>query len=156
MPKITTRKILKMNIGLMTLCAISSLFFVGCATQTSDSVQVSSIQENINIAQAAAEVACQADAICESVSQVSDDDLDGGIKKEYTVKGCKVTIYNDGPIKMVNEKTDQPCNAPIPKDHDFGGTKRVYQENGCTVTEYTHKYGLKDATMDCSERDRKK
>jgi len=43
----------------------------------------------------------------------------GGIQQEYTVKGCKVTVYNDGPVKMVDEKTDKPCNAPLPKDHQF-------------------------------------
>lgn len=43
----------------------------------------------------------------------------GGIQQEYVVKGCKVTIYNDGPVKMVNVKTDQPCDAPLPKDHKF-------------------------------------
>lgn len=43
----------------------------------------------------------------------------GGIQQEYTVKGCKVTVYNDGPVKMVDEKTDEPCNAPLSKDHQF-------------------------------------
>ena len=33
----------------------------------------------------------------------------GGIQQQYTVKGCKVTVYNDGPVKMVDEKTDEPC-----------------------------------------------
>lgn len=43
----------------------------------------------------------------------------GGIQQEYKVKGCKVTVYNDGAVKMVDEQTDEPCNAPLPKDHQF-------------------------------------
>ncbi|MCT9189400.1 hypothetical protein KTH11_19490 [Acinetobacter baumannii] len=50
---------------------------------------------------------------------VYEDEMYGGIQQEYVVKGCKVTIYNDGPVKMVDVKTDQPCNAPLPKDHKF-------------------------------------
>lgn len=46
----------------------------------------------------------------------------GGIKQQYVVKGCQVTIYNDGPVKMVNEKTGEWCDAPIPKDHSFNPT----------------------------------
>ena len=76
----------------------------------------------------------------------------GGIKSQYVVKGCKVTIYNNGPIQMVNEKTDQPCNAPIPKDHQFSKTTRTYQENGCKVTESVAADGLSDAVMDCSKK----
>ena len=76
----------------------------------------------------------------------------GGIKSQYVVKGCKVTIYNDGPVQMVNEKTDQPCNAPIPKDHQFSKTARSYQENGCTITEFTSADGTGDAMMDCSKK----
>lgn len=43
----------------------------------------------------------------------------GGIKQQYVVKNCRVTVYNDGPIEMVHVKTGQPCDAPIPRDHDF-------------------------------------
>lgn len=65
------------------------------------------------------ETACRADEACDVVSAVSEDEMYGGIQQEYVVKGCKVTIYNDGPVKMVNVKTDQPCDAPLPKDHKF-------------------------------------
>jgi hypothetical protein len=80
----------------------------------------------------------------------------GGIQQEYTVKGCKVTVYNDGPVKMVDEKTDEPCNAPLPKDHQFSKSKEVhtYQENDCIVTEQISMDGAADATMDCSKRGR--
>lgn len=62
---------------------------------------------------------CRADEVCDVASAVSEDEMYGGIQQEYVVKGCKVTIYNDGPVKMVNVKTDQPCDAPLPKDHKF-------------------------------------
>ncbi|RSO31986.1 hypothetical protein [Acinetobacter lactucae] len=65
------------------------------------------------------EAICRADDACDVVSAVSEDEMYGGIQQEYVVKGCKVTIYNDGPVKMVDVKTDQPCNAPLPKDHKF-------------------------------------
>ncbi len=144
-----------MKTGLMIFCAISTLFSVGCVSQIAESTHANPISDDLAVARAI-ESACQIDDTCDLAIDVSDADENGGIKQQYTVKGCQVTIYNDGPIKMVNEKTDQPCNAPIPKDHDFGGIKRVYQENGCTITEYTHKNGIGDATMDCSERDLKK
>jgi len=65
------------------------------------------------------EAICRADEACDVASAVSEDEMYGGIQQEYVVKGCKVTIYNDGPVKMVNVKTDQPCDAPLPKDHKF-------------------------------------
>lgn len=65
------------------------------------------------------EAACRADEACDVASAVSEDEMYGGIQQVYVVKGCKVTIYNDGPVKMVNVKTDQPCDAPLPKDHKF-------------------------------------
>ncbi|MNY92562.1 hypothetical protein D3C78_89480 [compost metagenome] len=65
------------------------------------------------------EAACRADEACDVASAVSEDEMYGGIQQEYVVKGCKVTIYNDGPVKMVNIKTDRPCDAPLPKDHKF-------------------------------------
>lgn len=68
------------------------------------------------------EVGCHADEACDavtSVAPVSDDERYGGIEQEYVVKGCKVTVYNDGPVKMVDVKTDQPCDAPLPKGHKF-------------------------------------
>ncbi|MGU3311877.1 hypothetical protein [Acinetobacter sp. M5A5_2a] len=65
------------------------------------------------------EAICHADEACDVASAVSENEMYGGIQQEYVVKGCKVTIYNDGPVKMVNIKTDQPCDAPLPKDHKF-------------------------------------
>jgi hypothetical protein len=98
------------------------------------------------------EAACRADDACDVASAVSDDERYGGIEQEYIVKGCKVTIYNDGPVKMVNVKTGKLCNAPIPKDHKFSKETRTYQENGCTITESKAADGITDAVMDCSKR----
>ncbi|ENX35845.1 hypothetical protein [Acinetobacter courvalinii] len=93
-----------------------------------------------------------ADAV---IAAGADDDSGqqyGGIKKQYVVKGCQVTIFNAGPIQMVHEKTGQPCNAPIPKDHQFSKPTRSYQQNGCTVTEFAATDGMGDAVMDCSKK----
>ena len=57
------------------------------------------------------EAACRASENCDVASEVSDNDRYGGIEREYVVKGCKVTIYNDGPVKMVNEITGKFCKA---------------------------------------------
>ncbi|BAP66065.1 hypothetical protein Q4029_03385 [Acinetobacter baumannii] len=65
---------------------------------------------------------CRVDEACDAVTSlapVSEDEMYGGIEQEYVVKGCKVTVYNDGPVKMVDVKTDQPCDAPLPKGHKF-------------------------------------
>lgn len=102
------------------------------------------------------EAACRADGACDVASAVSEDERYGGIEQEYVVKGCKVTIYNDGPVKMVNVKTNKPCDAPIPKDHKFSKETRTYQENGCTITESKYADGIADAVMDCSKRDKTK
>lgn len=103
-----------------------------------------------------AEAACSADDACDVASAVSEDERYGGIEQEYVVKGCKVTIYNDGPVKMVNVKTNKPCDASIPKDHKFSKETRTYQENGCTITESKYADGIADAVMDCSKRDKTK
>lgn len=66
------------------------------------------------------------------------------------VNDCRVKVFRDGPIEMLDVNSNEPCNAPIPKDHDFGATKRVYKENGCTITEYMHKDGTKKTGMHCS------
>lgn len=105
---------------------------------------------------AGAEALCRADEACDVASAASEDEMYGGIEQEYVVKGCKVTIYNNGPVKMVNVKTDKPCNAPIPKDHKFSKETRTYQENGCTITESKAADGISDAVMDCSKRDKTK
>ncbi|WP_419819587.1 hypothetical protein [Acinetobacter sp.] len=99
---------------------------------------------------------CSADEACDVASAASEEEMYGGIKQEYVVKGCKVTIYNDGSVKMVNVKTDKPCNAPLPKDHKFSKETRTYQENGCTITESKAADGISDAVMDCSKRDKTK
>lgn len=76
--------------------------------------------EQVDVAQQTAEyAACIADEACDVVTSVSEDEMYGGIQQEYTVKGCKVTVYNDGPVKMVDEKTEEPCNALLPKDHQL-------------------------------------
>lgn len=115
--------------------------------------------DHAEIAQAAVsaeEAACLADEACDVAMPVADADRYGGIQQEYVVKGCKVTIYNDGPVKMVDEKTDEPCDAPFPKDHQFSKHAQTYQENDCTITEHTAMNGVSDATMDCSMRDQQK
>lgn len=75
----------------------------------------------------------------------------GGIKQRYVVKGCRVTIYNDGPVEMVHEKTGKWCDAPLPKDHVFNQPTRSYQDsNGCQISEYSSASGLGVGVADCS------
>jgi len=119
----------------------SALLLGGCASSVPKPASVVSSEES----GAATDV-----AIAAAVDQ--DDSQYGGIKQQYVVKGCKVTIYNDGPIQMVNEKTDQPCNVPIPKDHQFSKSTKTYQQNGCTITEFAAADGMGDAMMDCSKK----
>ena len=114
--------------------------------------------DHVEEAQAAVstvDAACIADQACDVATAVLEDEMYGGIKQEYIVKGCKVTIYNDGPVKMVDEKTDEPCDAPLPKDHQFSKSREVgtYQENDCIITEQIGMDSAADATMDCSNRD---
>ena len=100
--------------------------------------------------------ACSENDSCDIASSASEDAYYGGIEREYVVKGCKVTIYNDGPVKMVNEKTDKPCNAPIPKDHKFSKKINTYEDNGCIITESVAADGIIDAIKDCSNKNNKK
>ena len=143
------------------ICFISmSLFLLGCASQninhertntsgTGDSFD--SVQSDIDPCTGIDNCIVAAEDCDESPNAQACNVRPnyGGIKQEYVVKGCKVTIYNDGPVRMVHEKTGQFCNAPIPEDHDFGGEEKVYKKDGCTVTEYISKDGLGTATMDC-------
>jgi len=126
---------------LIVLCG--ALLLGGCAGSPQDVGQsnISSVES-----EAAADAVIAAGADNDSGQQY------GGIKKQYVVKACQVTIYNDGPIQMVHEKTGQPCNAPIPKDHQFSKSTRSYQENGCTITEFSSADGTGDAVMDCSKK----
>ncbi|ENW82644.1 hypothetical protein F909_00914 [Acinetobacter sp. ANC 3929] len=126
---------------LIVLCG--ALLLGGCASSPTGSGQgnVSSVESG-----------AAADAV---VADAADDDSGqqyGGIKKQYVVKGCRVTIYNDGPIQMVHEKTGQPCNAPIPKDHQFSKVSKTYTQNGCKITEFSSADGTGDAVMDCSKK----
>lgn len=126
---------------LMVLCGV--LLLGGCAGSPKGVGQSNS---------SSVESEAAADAV---IAAGADDDSGqqyGGIKKQYVVKGCQVTIYNDGPIQMVHEKTGQPCNAPIPKDHQFSKSTRSYQQNGCTITEFAAADGMGDAVMDCSKK----
>lgn len=68
--------------------------------------------------------------------------------------GCKVTIYRDGPVKMVTTQANEPCSAPLPKDHQFHKETRTYEQDGCIVTEYISADGMREATMDCSNKDK--
>ncbi len=78
------------------------------------------IAESVDVVPQTAEyVACITDETCDVATSVSEDEMYGGIQQEYKVKGCKVTVYNDGAVKMVDEQTDEPCNALLPKDHQF-------------------------------------
>ncbi|MEB3768370.1 hypothetical protein [Acinetobacter sp. MD2] len=97
------------------------------------------------------EAACRADDACDVVAAVSEHDLYGGIVQKYVVKGCQVTVYKDGPVKMVNIKTDQPCNAPLPKNHVFSKVTKTYIEDGCRVTEYEN-----DAVRVCPKKSKRK
>lgn len=126
---------------LMVLCGV--LLLGGCAGSPKGMGQSNSYSVE---SEAAADAVIAAGADEDSGQQY------GGIKKQYVVKGCQVTIYNDGPIQMVHEKTGQPCNAPIPKDHQFSKSTRSYQQNGCTVTEFAAADGTGDAVMDCSKK----
>ncbi|WP_151716934.1 hypothetical protein [Acinetobacter sp. TUM15071] len=126
---------------LIVLCG--ALLLGGCASSPAGSEQgnVSSVESG-----------AAADAV---IADAADDDSGqqyGGIKKQYVVKGCQVTIYNDGPIQMVHEKTGQPCNAPIPKDHQFSKVSKTYTQNGCKITEFASADGIGDAMMDCSKK----
>ncbi|KQW98212.1 hypothetical protein ASC84_05540 [Acinetobacter sp. Root1280] len=146
----------KLALALLLMMSISNTY----AKKQSVDAQVQEAAAEA-IEAAGAEVAgagalCSADEACDVASAASEDEMYGGIKQEYVVKGCKVTIYNDGPVKMVNVKTDKPCNAPIPKDHKFSKETRTYQENGCTITESKAADGISDAVMDCSKRDKTK
>lgn len=125
---------------LIVLCG--ALLLGGCASSPAGSEQghVSSVES------------AAADAV---IADAADDDSGqqyGGIKKQYVVKGCQVTIYNDGPIQMIHEKTGQPCNAPIPKDHQFSKVSKTYTQNGCKITEFASADGTGDAMMDCSKK----
>lgn len=146
----------KLALALLLMMSISNTY----AKKQSVDAQVQEAAAEA-IEAAGAEVAgagalCSADEACDVASAASEDEMYGGIKQEYVVKGCKVTIYNDGPVKMVNVKTDKPCNATIPKDHKFSKETRTYQENGCTITESKAADGISDAVMDCSKRDKTK
>lgn len=146
----------KLALALLLMMSISNTY----AKKQSVDAQVQEAAAEATEA-AGAEVAgvgalCRADEACDVASDASEDEMYGGIEQEYVVKGCKVTIYNDGPVKMVNVKTDKPCNAPIPKDHKFSKETRTYQENGCTITESKAADGISDAVMDCSKRDKTK
>lgn len=126
---------------LIVLCG--ALLLGGCASSPAGSEQgnVSSVESG-----------AAADAV---IADAADDDSGqqyGGIKKQYVVKGCQVTIYNDGPIQMVHEKTGQPCNAPIPKDYQFSKVSKTYTQNGCKITEFASADGTGDAIMDCSKK----
>ncbi len=146
----------KLTLALLLVMGISNTY----AKKQSVDAQVQEAAAEA-IEAAGAEVAgagalCSADEACDVASAASEDEMYGGIKQEYVVKGCKVTIYNDGPVKMVNVKTDKPCNAPLPKDHKFSKETRTYQEKGCTITESKAADGITDAVMDCSKRDKTK
>lgn len=126
---------------LIVLCGV--LLLGGCAGSPKGVAQSNS---------SSVESEAAADAVIVAGADEDSGQPYGGIKKQYVVKGCQVTIYNDGPIQMVHEKTGQPCNAPIPKDHQFSKPTRSYQQNGCTVTEFAAADGIGDAVMDCSRK----
>jgi hypothetical protein len=83
---------------------------------------------------------------CTVVAESCDDDPSaeacnvlpdyGGVKESYVVEECKVTIFNDGPVRFEHVVTGEFCDAPIPEDHKFSKEVRTYKEGDCTVTEY--------------------
>lgn len=129
---------LKLSGSLVLLCI--SMLSIAQAKPSADLQMTADAAVDTAISTTAV-VACRGDDDCNS------DTLYGGIKQTYVVEGCKVTIYNDGPVKMVDENTDEPCDGPIPADHVFSEVSRSTQQNGCTVTEYQSG----DAVMDCSQ-----
>lgn len=126
---------------LIVLCG--ALLLTGCASSPTGSEQgnVSSVESG-----------AAADTVIADAADDASGQQYGGIKKQYVVKGCQVTLYNDGPIQMVHEKTGQPCNAPIPKDHQFSKVSKTYTQNGCKITEFASADGTGDAIMDCSKK----
>ena len=148
-----------MKIKQCLLISVALLGVTGCVSQHSN--QSSAV--NVSETNAYDESACTAENNCKVAAASCDENSSGGvcnvqpkyggIKQQYVVEGCKVTIYNDGPIRMVDEQTDEPCDAPIPKDHQFTKETRSYQEDGCNITEYVAANGLSVGTQDCSEQD---
>lgn len=136
--------------------SVALLGLTGCMSQ--QSTQSSAV--NATETYPYDETTCTAENNCEVAAAACDENSSGGacndqskyggIKQQYVVEGCKVIIYNDGPIRMVDEQTDEPCDAPIPKDHQFTKETRSYQEDGCTVTESVAANGLAVGTTDCS------
>lgn len=89
-------------------------------------------------------------AACNSV--VSDDERDGGVEQEFIADNCKVTIYKNGPVRMVDVNTDEPCDGPIPADHKFSKEPaKVYEKDGCTITTFGP-----DGMMDCSKKSKRR
>ena len=136
------------------LFCISTLSIINCS-----SIQIDKLQEKNDDIVGIDNFCQNSPDSCEDVSNVCEDadecDVDnyGGVKQEYVVKGCRVTLYNDGPVKMVDVNTNGPCDAPIPKTHKFyKKAPKVYQKDGCTITEYESADGGIDATKDCSQR----
>ena len=80
----------------------------------------------------------------------------GGIKQQYVVKGCQVTVYNDGPVKMVNAKTGEWCDAPLPKDHDFNPVKSTSTATAatCSFSEAVDAAGATDCGVTPSKQHR--
>mgnify|MGYP003600831937 CR=1 FL=1 len=63
---------------------------------------------------AMAEAAYRVDEICDVAVH---DQRYGDMQQQYVVKGFKVTLYKHACIKMIDQITDQPCNAVIPTDY---------------------------------------
>ena len=83
--------------------------------------------------------------VCNSVS--NDD-----VEQEYTADNCKVTIYKNGSVRMVDVNTDKPCDGPIPADHKFSKEPvKVYEKDGCILTTYGP-----DGVMDCSKKSKRR
>lgn len=146
-----------MNKSIFITILTLSILMIACGSKSQIEQSMIIQQDDVKVDTQAieleqVEVECSADIRCDIDSDTLDLDAQryGGVKQEYVVRDCKVTIYNDGPIKMVDDKTDQPCNAPIPKDHQFSNKSKTYQENGCTITESEGADGLRDAVKDCS------
>ena len=137
--------ILSMFLGLSACGTLSS------KSSSQQAVDDAETLRQVQVGEDPGAVSCSDDDSCDDPTQEELAQSYGGIEKQYTVKGCQVTIYNDGPVQMINEKTRKPCNAPIPKDHKYSKNTRTYQRNGCTITEYISADGIGDATMVCPE-----
>ena len=106
---------------LLRLRITQSIAVIILMTSISSSyAQIQDAAEHVDVAQQTAEyAACIADEACDVATSVSENEMYGGIQQEYTVKGCKVTVYNDGPVKWSMRKPTSRVMHHLPKIINF-------------------------------------